>query len=142
MSPPSTDDRLPNEQVDLLSDDGCGLVSERIFPLHDSIQSALLESLAPDMTVRQRETYLSNPNNNNCLVRLYLGRRGVGRRKVRAEEMSLRNFPMHVDEMERLCLPITTYITTMAQSLALMHWRAGIDANDVECVWSLSSQQQ
>lgn len=135
VSPPSADDRLPDERVDLLSDHGCGLISERIFPLHDSIRSALLESLAPGMTVRQRETCLSNPTNNNCLVRLYLGRRGVGRRKIRAEEMSLRNFPLHVDEMERLCLPITAYITTMAQSLALMHWRAGIDANDVEFVF-------
>lgn len=135
VSPPYADDKLLDGRVDLLSDYGYGLVSERIFPLHEHISSALLESLAPDMTARQREACLSNPTNNNCLVRLYLGRRSVGKRKASTEEMSLRNFPLHVDEMERLCLPITVYITTMAQSLALMHWRAGIDANDVEFVF-------
>ncbi|KAG9531859.1 4HBT like protein, partial [Aureobasidium melanogenum] len=142
MSPPSshTDDEPPDERVDILSDYSYGIVSRRIFPLHDLIATALLESLVPTFSVRQRETCLSNPTNNNFLARLYLGRRGVSRSKARAEDMNLRNFPLHVDEMERLCLPIPAYITTMAQSLALMHWKAGIDANDVEFVFGDSIQ--
>ncbi|KAH0337868.1 hypothetical protein KCU81_g7933, partial [Aureobasidium melanogenum] len=128
------DDEVNDERDAFLSEYGYTLLSGRILPLHDLIAEALLKSLIPSFSANQRETCLSNPTNNNCLVRLYLGRRGVSRSKVWAEDMSLRNFPMHVDEMERLSLPITAYITTMAQSLALMHWKVGIDANDVEFV--------
>ncbi|KAH0341319.1 hypothetical protein KCU83_g9655, partial [Aureobasidium melanogenum] len=131
---PYDDEGQIDERIDLLPDQGYGIISERVFPLHDPIPMALLESFVPDFSESQQETCLSNSTNNNCLVRIYLGRRGVSRSKVCAEDMSLRNFPLHVDEMERLCLPITAYITTMAQSLALMHWKAGTDGNDVEFV--------
>ncbi|KAI5236460.1 hypothetical protein E4T42_09454 [Aureobasidium subglaciale] len=63
--------------------------------------------------------------NNNCLVRLYFGRRGVDRSKSSVENMTLRNFPLHVDEMERLNLPIPI---------------ANIDANDVEFILGSSRQ--
>ncbi|CAD0090532.1 unnamed protein product [Aureobasidium mustum] len=125
-------------QIDPMAYRSHRLMSERIYPLHDPIPTALLESLIPEITPIQRETCLNNPTNNNCLVRLYLGCRGGSRSKINPEMMSLRNFPLHVDEMERLCLPITAYITTIAQSLALMHWKAGIDANDVEFVFGSS----
>ncbi|KAL6151868.1 hypothetical protein ACJBU6_09808 [Exserohilum turcicum] len=51
-----------------------------------------------------------------------------------ASKIRLRNFPLHVDEMERLSLDPKVYTVAMAEALALLHWSAGIDANDVEFV--------
>ncbi|TIA42033.1 hypothetical protein D6C78_01334 [Aureobasidium pullulans] len=127
--------RLPgSHDIDHLSVHNYDLMSERIFPLHDPIPECILASLIPKSTHLKRSTCLSKPENNNCLVRIYLGRRGVDRSKTTTENVSLRNFPLHVDEMERLNLPISMYTTAIAEALALMHWKAGIDANDVEFV--------
>ncbi|CAD0093690.1 unnamed protein product [Aureobasidium vineae] len=144
MSPPSGDDGLSywthgaDEQIDLASNYNYGLLSERIFPLQDPIPTALLKSMYPSFTATNQETCLTKSTNNNCFVRLYLGRRGIDRSKTNPEDMSLRNFPLHIDEMENLCLPIPTYITAIAESLAPMHWKANIDANDIEFVFGAS----
>jgi hypothetical protein len=42
--------------------------------------------------------------------------------------------PLHVNQMEELELDISAYPETMADALAVMHWGAKIDANDVEFV--------
>ena len=50
---------------------------------------------------------------------------------------SLRNYPLHLDQMEELGLgdgDIKGYARTMAEALAMMHWVAEVDANDVEFV--------
>lgn len=50
---------------------------------------------------------------------------------------SLRNLPLHLDQMEELGVSLDDmkfYAETMAEALAVMHWRAGIDGNDVEFV--------
>lgn len=41
---------------------------------------------------------------------------------------------MHIDQMEELNLNVDYYATAMADMLAIMHWKAQIDANDVEFV--------
>ncbi|CAD0112658.1 unnamed protein product [Aureobasidium uvarum] len=144
MSPPSDDDGLSywirgsDEQIDLASNYNYGLLSERIFPLRDPIPAALVRVMCPSSPAASIEICLTKPTNNNCLVRLYLGRRGIDRTKTNPEDTSLRNFPLHIDEMENLCLPIPTYISTIAESLALMHWKAHLDANDIEFVLGAS----
>lgn len=53
------------------------------------------------------------------------------------QAFSLRNYPLHLDQMEELGIPVDqleTYARTMAETLALMHWVAGIDGNDIEFV--------
>ncbi|KAI4724493.1 spermine/spermidine synthase [Aureobasidium sp. EXF-10728] len=141
MSPPSEDDELsywirvgPDEQIDVASNYNYGLLSERILPLQDPIPTALLQTTYPSLTATNIQSCLNKPTNNNTLVRLYLGRRGIDRTKPNAQDISLRNFPLHIDEMETLSLPIPVYITTLANSLALMHWTAHLDANDIEFV--------
>jgi hypothetical protein len=71
------------------------------------------------------------------LIRLYLGRR-LGSKEKRPlstkENFSLRNFPLHINEMENLGLNTHHYAKIMAQTLALLHCSVKIDANDVEFV--------
>lgn len=50
------------------------------------------------------------------------------------QRFSLRNVPLHIDQMEAIGLDINAYAETIADALALMHWGAQIDATDVEYV--------
>jgi len=112
-----------------------GLISQRIFPLPLSVRAAIVDSLCSKSIKKQKETFLKQPENKDCLVRLYLGRRNDN---SKTENVRLRNFPLHVNEMEYLKLDTTMYAVTMARALAVMHWTAGIDANDVEFVFGSS----
>lgn len=80
----------------------------------------------------------NNPDDDSCLLRPYLGRRRrhqqVGASTSRFQRFSLRNVPLHVDQMEGLGLDVELYAAAMADALALMHWGAEVDANDVEFV--------
>ncbi|OAA63158.1 hypothetical protein ISF_05034 [Cordyceps fumosorosea ARSEF 2679] len=74
--------------------------------------------------------------NESCLVRPYLGRRRPeqGGPGPKQRFFSLRNFPLHMDQMEELGLPVAAYATAMADALAFLHWTARVDACDVELV--------
>ncbi|KAK3939264.1 zinc finger protein-domain-containing protein [Diplogelasinospora grovesii] len=79
--------------------------------------------------------------NDHCLVRPYLGRRrhrphatAARARPNRLLVFSLRNFPLHIDQIEQLNLPAGDYAVAMADALAFLHWTARVDANDVEFV--------
>ncbi|KAH8725811.1 zinc finger protein-domain-containing protein [Phaeosphaeriaceae sp. PMI808] len=79
----------------------------------------------------------SNVDDDACLIRPYLGRRRHRQEASstsRFQRFSLRNVPLHIDQMEALGLDAGSYAETMADALALMHWGAQIDANDVEFV--------
>jgi hypothetical protein len=80
----------------------------------------------------------TNVDDDACLIRPYLGRRRRHRQETtstsRFQRFSLRNVPLHIDQMEALGLDASPYAETMADALALMHWGARIDANDVEFV--------
>jgi hypothetical protein len=79
-----------------------------------------------------------NPADDACLIRPYLGRRRRYHQelesKSRFRRFSLRNVPLHIDQMEALSLDTTAYAEAMAEALAMMHWGARIDANDIEFV--------
>ena len=58
-------------------------------------------------------------------------------RRMRFQAFSLRNYPLHLDQMEELAIPfdhLESYARAMAETLAVMHWGAGMDGNDVEFV--------
>jgi hypothetical protein len=77
----------------------------------------------------------SNPDDDDCLIRPYLGRRRRSATNTsQLHRFSLRNVPLHVDQMEELELDDNVYADTMANALALMHWSAKVDANGVEFV--------
>ena len=130
-------DPLWSENRQLLSITGLqpsyALLSEQIRPLPLPIRFAIVDALCPRHLIHDREQILADPKNESCLVRLYLGRRDGGQRR-HAKTFGLRNFDLQVDEMERLRLPTEMYATAMADALAILHWRANVDANDIEFV--------
>ncbi|KAK0259061.1 hypothetical protein LTS09_006350 [Friedmanniomyces endolithicus] len=116
---------------------GYALLSERIFPLPAPIRDAIFDRYAPKelLGARQKAAALAEQKNQDCLVRVYLGRRMNKERT--AVNFKLRNFELHVDEIEDLALvglSAAACSSAMAQSLAVMHWGANIDASDVEFV--------
>ena len=76
----------------------------------------------------------SSEPDQDCLIRPYLGRRRRLERQSRFKGFSLRNYPLHTDQIEELGLPGELYAEIMAEALADIYWRAGVDANDVEFV--------
>lgn len=108
------------------------LQSERIPPLPLLIRERLIAEYCPTALIDEIKASISN---RSCLVRPYLGRRRHGaKRPKRFEAFSLKNFPLHLDQMEQLDLNIASYAEIMADALAMMHWYGEIDANDVEFV--------
>ena len=89
--------------------------------------------LCPPAIQRDRRGFLNRDDNRNCLFRIYLGRRATNRTRP-ASRFGLRNFPLHVNEVEELKLDTAMCARMMAQTLAILHWAAEIDANDVEFV--------
>lgn len=118
-----------------------GLVSERIYPLQAPLRDALLKTIYPRTTGKDRYTITNKAQNKDCLARIYLGRRNVDRKKTtEPKNISLRNFPLYVDDMERLGLDTSFFAAVLGGSLAVLHWWAGTDANDVEFVLGGSPQ--
>ncbi len=108
------------------------LQSERIPPLPQIVRERLIAKYCPPALVDEIKASVSN---QSCLVRPYLGRRRHGaERPKRFEAFSLKNFPLHLDQMEQLNLNVRSYAEIMAEALAIMHWYGEIDVNDVEFV--------
>ncbi|ETR98898.1 hypothetical protein M419DRAFT_87747 [Trichoderma reesei RUT C-30] len=92
------------------------IVSEKILPVKDSARRLLVQTFRPDVDA---EDILRSQSNKHCLVR---------------PALSLRNFPLHMDQMEQLGIDPSGYAVAMADALAFMHWVAHVDGNDVEFV--------
>lgn len=112
------------------------LINERIMPMPHQVRELLTQRYWSGGNGAEMAAAKAN---ESCLIRAYLGRRtllnGQGRQRPNGLQFfSLRNFPLHVDQMEELALPMSSYATAMADALAFMHWVARIDANDVEFV--------
>lgn len=108
------------------------MCSERIPPLSSAFRNLLVDSFCPEEAcqgVKDRDTV--------CIGRIYLGRRRFGRPSI---FFSLNNYVLLVDSMEQLGLPIHEYAESIAEALAVLHWDAEVDANDVEFV--LGSRRQ
>ncbi|KIY00432.1 uncharacterized protein Z520_04117 [Fonsecaea multimorphosa CBS 102226] len=109
-----------------------GFVSERIFPVQGPVRSAIVDAFAPRDVKRNKKAFLSHQENQDCLIRIYLGRR---QNRQTTNTFRLRNFDMTVNEMEFLQLDTVLYAEILAQMLAIIHWKANLDANDVEFVF-------
>jgi hypothetical protein len=106
------------------------LISERIPAFSRPVRERLVDNFCPSELA---DFIKSNPGDADSLVRPYLGRRRIIR-PSRFRRFSLRNYPLHLDQMELLGLPTESYARAMAEALALMHWGANVDGNDVEFV--------
>ncbi|RFU72391.1 calcineurin-like phosphoesterase [Trichoderma arundinaceum] len=123
------------------------IVSEKIMPVKASIRRLLVEKFRPDIS---EEGVVDSQSNQHCLIRPYLGRRrfrrseaelirGESRKRLRA--FSLRNFPLHLDQMEKLGINPSDYALAMADVLAFLHWIAKVDGNDIEFVLAQPRRQ-
>jgi hypothetical protein len=101
---------------------------ERILPIPKIIRESLIDEYCPvDLQTKAK----SDPSNKDCLIRLYVGKR----REPRSSRFfTLRNFLLHIDQMEDLEHDIDGISTNTADALAVLHWRVKIDADDVEFV--------
>ncbi|KAH7248008.1 zinc finger protein-domain-containing protein [Fusarium solani] len=109
------------------------LLSEKVQPVSETARRLLAVNYAKD---HDSEVIVGDKKNEHCLIRPYLGRRrhGWARRPGKPAFFSLRNFPLHIDQMEELGMPIEPYAKAMAEGLAFLLWVARVDANDVEFV--------
>lgn len=80
--------------------------------------------------------------NEDCLIRLYLGQHGTPGAPKLGRTFGLRNFPMTVDKMESLAPwllehlnhDIEYYAQKIGEGLAIVHWAARYDGRDIEWV--------
>ncbi|KAI4114211.1 MAG: hypothetical protein LQ345_004975 [Seirophora villosa] len=109
------------------------LITERIPPFLDGARSAIIERYCPEELTASIKS--SKPD-EDCLIRPYLGRRRLVPRRKQSQfrAFSLRNYPLHVDQIEELQLDGALYARVMAKTLASLYWIAHMDANDVEFV--------
>lgn len=115
------------------------LVSERIVPFSRKVRQMLVREFwsgaGDDISA-----IVDDKRNEHCLIRPYLGRRrrrqNEGRRSM-FRSISVRNFPLHIDQLEQLRLPAEQYALAMADTLAFLHWEVKVDATDVEFVLGL-----
>ncbi|KAL6886070.1 zinc finger domain-containing protein [Trichoderma evansii] len=122
------------------------IVSEKIIPVQASTRRLLIRKFHPDL---DEEGAMNSPSNEHCLIRPYLGRRRYRKPETetqpsgkRLRAFSLRNFPLHLDQMEQLGVDPNEYAIAMADALAFIHWVAEVDGNDVEFVLAQSRRQR
>ncbi|OHE93202.1 hypothetical protein CORC01_11519 [Colletotrichum orchidophilum] len=105
-----------------------GLVAERILPLAEPVRKLLIEKFCAP---RIRAKAHADPANKDCLIRPYLGSL-EGRTSTLF--FSLRNFKLHLNQIDELGLDMVEIAKDMGEVLAVMHWEARTDARDVEFV--------
>ncbi|KAL8648088.1 MAG: hypothetical protein Q9210_005187 [Variospora velana] len=106
-------------------------LSSRIFGLPLPVRASIVDALAPKDVKAHKQEFLAKEENKDCLVRIYLGRR---EQRAATRSFRLRNFDLTISEMEYLRLDTHLYASVMARALAILHWKAHVDANDVEFV--------
>jgi hypothetical protein len=108
------------------------LISERILPLPKIVRHAFIAKYCPE---QHREAAIADPRNRDCLVRVYLGELRNNRPYM---NFSLRNFPLYLDQILDLELNAEGFADAIANTLAIIHFRAELDARDVEFVLGMS----
>ena len=110
------------------------LLSERIPPFPRKVRDRIIEEFCPDSLRAKIESIKSSEPDQDCLIRPYLGRRRRLEKQSKYKSFSLRNYPLHIDQIEKLELDGKLYARIMAETLADLYWRAKVDANDIEFV--------
>ncbi|KAK2772179.1 hypothetical protein FQN53_004710 [Emmonsiellopsis sp. PD_33] len=105
----------------------------RILPLPSNTREALIQLY---FDPKKQGKASADPENIDCLVRVYLGAYGghIGKGTWRN---SLRNFELYLDMANDLNLDVQLITKEMAVSLAIIHWQAKCDGMDAE--WVLGS---
>ena len=115
------------------------LVTDRIPPFPERVRNTIIDLYCPEPL---KPAIKASTPDQDCLIRPYLGRRRRLVSQSRFQAFSLRNYPLHIDQIEILGLDKTLYAEIMAETLAHVYWRAHIDANDVEFVLAPSNASE
>ena len=110
------------------------LISEHIPPIDVIGRNALIDYFCPE---NLRPAAKLQDSNNDCLVRLYLGKRRDHITRLRPGPKTffgIRNLPLCLDQMEDIGLDTKALASAMADTLAILHWEVRIDAADIEFV--------
>lgn len=107
------------------------LVTNRIPSFSKTVRNTIIDLYCPESL---KSSIKSSEPDQDCLIRPYLGRKRRFEIHSRFKAFSLRNFPLHIDQIEDLALDGVLYARAMAETLAILYWKAHIDANDVEFV--------
>ncbi|KAL8689394.1 MAG: hypothetical protein Q9218_004931 [Villophora microphyllina] len=109
-----------------------GLITDRIPPSPEAVRHNIIDLYCPEAL---KSSIKDSEPDRDCLIRPYLGRRRRGTSKQsRFQAFSLRNYPLHLDQIEELSLDSLLLARIMAETLAEIYWRAQVDANDIEFV--------
>lgn len=106
------------------------LCIERIFPLPKPTRDSLVELYCPE---KGRQAAKEHSANKDCLLRPLLGRTRHSAGSM-LSIFSLRNFKLHLDQVQEIGLDAQDLVFTMADALAVLHWHTKIDAMDIEFV--------
>ena len=110
------------------------LVSERIPPFSQKVRDTIVEEYCPDLLRSKIDLIKLSEPDQDCLIRPYLGRRRRLEKQSKYKSFSLRNYPLHIDQIEHLRMDGKMYARIMAETLADLYWSVNVDANDIEFV--------
>ncbi|KAL2426080.1 hypothetical protein ABEF95_010644 [Exophiala dermatitidis] len=105
---------------------------DHILPVPTRTREALVRRFFVDDEQTQRYV-LNYPDNRDCLVRVYFGKNNPSNHLYDRTD-TLRNFPLYLDQAKEIGIDIDALAEEMAMGLAVLHWKAGIDAQDTEFV--------
>lgn len=106
------------------------LLAERILSLREPIREALIRRFCPE---KFRASTRTSPLNKDCLVRVYLG--SATRRDEDRESFSLRDFPLHLNELGEAGMGVENIARGMGRAMAVMHWAVRYDGGGVKFVF-------
>ncbi|KAK3169086.1 hypothetical protein OEA41_005534 [Lepraria neglecta] len=110
---------------------------DRILPLPQVTREGLIKMYFQQNEEVQKKAK-NDPENKDCLARIYLGERETVSQQFDAYE-TLRNFPLRLNMMEYLEVEASELANEMAIGLAILHWQAQVDGMDVEFVLGSSA---
>jgi hypothetical protein len=105
----------------------CLLETERIQTLPKVVRQAIITVYCPQK--QDKVKILQDPENQNCLARIYLGVRRQTRSQ--SEKFSLQNFELDLQILDDFELEKEHYAREMARSLAIMHWKCQVSCEPV-----------
>ncbi|KAK5166078.1 uncharacterized protein LTR77_008339 [Saxophila tyrrhenica] len=115
------------------------LCMERIFPMPQPVRSAIIDYFC-QWEIRQAAK--DDLANRDCMVQPFLGRKRHGNQGSKLKSFSLRNFKLHINDLQKLGLAPTEWAEAMAEGMAILHCSAMVDGNDIEFVIGSSPTPQ
>lgn len=110
------------------------LLTDYIHPMPYEVNEAMVKTIFPSLK-DGIDKFLARSDNQHCLPRIHLGRRGFPHKdRVDDESLTLRDISLQLDELEQLRVNAYDLADTMGKALAVLHWKAGVNGAGVKFV--------